>query len=121
MSFSYSEPKFLESRNNSAVGGVDLSHMNSGGEYCPFPSKYTKSLGLLPTVTYSPPSPSLPSSVCNFLPSSFTLQMPNILSEPLLDPGSAKLISSPNFGPFSVNHNFSVTGSKSIPKLFFTP
>jgi len=73
-----------------------------------------------------PPSHSLSASpllalVSDFLPSSFTLHIPKILSEPLLDPGSAKLISSPYLGPFSVNHNFPVTGSKSKPKLFFTP
>jgi hypothetical protein len=47
--------------------------------------------------------------------------MPSTLFQPLLNPGSTKLISSPNTTPFSVSHSLPVTGSKSIPKLFQIP
>jgi hypothetical protein len=85
--------------------------MNSGALYFPFPPKSTKLDDGLELTGPAVSFPIVPSGV----------HIPIICAHPLLNPGSTRLISSPKVGPFSVSHNFPLTGSKSIPKLLRIP
>src|SRR6188474_3508217 len=107
MSFSYCLPNLSVERNFKAVGPADIRHVNSGGLYLPFPLKTTKLFG------FSETDPGV-----SLFRSPVTVHIPCTLFHPLLNPGSTRLISSPNVGPFSVSQSLPVRGSKSIPKLF---
>ena|SRR5437867_2751846 len=111
MSFSYCLPNLVELKNLTAVTPTPpYDHVNSGALYLPRPSKFTK-----PSFFNEAMFPR--ELGCEAL----IFQMPCTLAHPLLNPGSTRLISSPPPAPFSVSHNFPVTGSKSSPKLLRMP
>ena len=89
-----------------AVGPIVGIHANSGALYFAFPPNSNKSSGFSIMSSDGPP---------------FLGHIPCTSFHPLLNPGSTRLISSPNPGPFSVSHSVVVTGSKSIPKLLRIP